>query len=230
MRSHADGYDADLVDRAAEFAMLAVQGPHARQLVRTLTDGPLPPRMHCCERRVAGAPMLVCGTGYPGEDGVELLLAPDDATGVWDALLDAGATPAGLGARDTLRLEALLSPVRQRSEPRPQPDRGRASGGACKESTGFIGAEAIAAVRTAGPAQKLIPFTIDGPGIARPGNPVHGGGVVTRVTCEPRSITRIGMAYVSGAKATPGTTIEIDVRGTVRPATVATKPLYRKGS
>jgi aminomethyltransferase len=227
MRSHADGYDADLVDRAAEFAMLAVQGPHARQLVRTLTDGPLPPRMHCCERRVAGVPMLVCGTGYTGEDGVELLLAPDDAPVVWDALLDAGATPTGLGARDTLRLEACfplygndLSIERNPIE--------ASLGWVCKEVTDFIGAAAISSVRASGPAQVLIPFTIEGPGIARPGNAVHGGGVVTSGTFSPSLQRGIGMAYVPTANATPGTTIEIDVRGTVRPATAATKPLYKK--
>ena len=64
--------------------------------------------MHCCERTVAGAAALVCGTGYTGEDGVELLLAPGDARAVWDALLAAGAVPVGLGARDTLRLEACF--------------------------------------------------------------------------------------------------------------------------
>jgi aminomethyltransferase len=227
MRSQADGYDADLLDRAAEFAMLAVQGPHARQLVRTLTDGPLPPRMHCCERRVAGAPMLVCGTGYTGEDGVELLLAPDNAPAVWEALLDAGATPTGLGARDTLRLEACfplygndLSVDRNPIE--------AGLGWACKEDTDFIGAQAISAVRASGPVEKLIPFMIDGPGIARPGNAVRGGGVVTSGTFSPSLERGIGMAYVPAAHATPGTTIEIDVRGTVRPATVATKPLYKK--
>src|SRR5690349_5941498 len=88
--------------------MLAVQGPRAREVVRGLSDGSLPSRMHCCERSVAGAATLVCGTGYTGEDGVELLLAPQSAPSVWDALTDAGATPAGLGARDTLRLEVCF--------------------------------------------------------------------------------------------------------------------------
>ncbi len=227
MRSHAEGYDTDLLDRAAEFAMLAVQGPHARQLVRTLSDGPLPPRMHCCERRVAAASMLVCGTGYTGEDGVELLLAPDDAPAVWDALLDAGATPAGLGARDTLRLEACF-PLYGNDLSLDRNPIEAGLGWACKEGTGFIGADAIAGVRASGPEDKLIPFTIDGPGIARPGNAVRGGGVVTSGTFSPSLERGIGMAYVPAANAAPGTTIEIDVRGTVRPATVATKPLYKK--
>ena len=226
MRTHADGFDADLVDAAAQFAMLAVQGPGARPLVSGLTDGPLPARMHCCERVVAGAAMLVCGTGYTGEDGVELLLAPADAPAIWDALLDAGATPAGLGARDTLRLEACfhlygndLSLDRNPIE--------AGLGWACREQTGFIGAEAIAAARASGPAERLVPFTVDGPGIARQGNQVVGGGVVTSGTFSPSLERGIGMAYVPADRAAPGTSIEIDVRGTVRPATVQTKPLYK---
>jgi aminomethyltransferase len=227
MRAHADGFDADLVDAAAEFAMLAVQGPAARGLVTGLSDGELPPRMHCCERSIAGVGALVCGTGYTGEDGVELLLAPRDAPAVWDALLAAGAAPVGLGARDTLRLEACfhlygndLSLDRNPIE--------AGLGWACREATGFIGSEPIAAVRSAGPAEKLVPFVIEGPGIPRPGNPVIGGGVVTSGTFSPSLEKGIGMAYVPRESATVGTRIEIDVRGTARPATVASKPLYRK--
>src|SRR5207247_3174484 len=100
-RSHADGFDVDVIDRRDDFAMLAVQGPNAREVVRGLADGRLPPRMHTCQRDLAGAPMLVCGTGYTGEDGVELLMSPAEAGPAWDALVAAGATPAGLGARDT---------------------------------------------------------------------------------------------------------------------------------
>jgi aminomethyltransferase len=227
MRAHADDFDADLVDRAHDFAMLAVQGPKARGLIASLADGPLPPRMHCCERRVAGAPMLVCGTGYTGEDGVELLLAPDDAPAVWDALLDGGATPTGLGARDTLRLEACFHLYGNDLSL----DRGPIEAGlgwACREETGFIGAEAVAAARAAGAAEKLVPFVIEGPGIARQGNPVTGGGIVTSGTFSPSLERGIGMAYVSSDRAAPGTPIGIDVRGTIRPATVATKPLYEK--
>ncbi len=108
MQSHAQDFDVDVLDRAAEFAMLAVQGPAARGLVGRLADGALPPRFHCCERTVADAPALVCGTGYTGEDGVELLLDPEGAPRAWDALLEGGAAPVGLGARDTLRLEACF--------------------------------------------------------------------------------------------------------------------------
>jgi aminomethyltransferase len=225
----AEGFDVDVIDAAARFAMLAVQGPAARALVGGLADGSLPPRFHCCLRTVAGAPMLVCGTGYTGEDGVELLLDPDDAPRVWDALLAGGAVPTGLGARDTLRLEVCFHLYgNDLSEDRDPISAGL--GWCCKEATGFVGADAIAAMRAAGPAERLVPFIVEGDGIARQGNPVIGGGEVTSGTFSPCLERGIGMAYVSASRAQVGERIEIDVRGRLRAATVAEKPLYRKGS
>jgi aminomethyltransferase len=229
MQDQAGDFDVDLVDRGDDYAMLAVQGPEARRLVARLADGQLPARMHCCVRTVAGAPMLVCGTGYTGEDGVELLLAPDTAETVWDALVDGGATPAGLGARDTLRLEVCFHLYgNDLTEDRGPIEAGL--GWCCKEETGFVGSGAVAAARRDPPPERLAPFVIEGPGIARPGNSIVGGGEVTSGTFSPCLKRGIGMAYVSTQSAEPGTTIEIDVRGTVRPATVERKPLYRKGS
>ncbi len=142
--------------------------------------------------------MLVCGTGYTGEDGVELLLSPADAPALWDELTRRGAVPAGLAARDTLRLEACyhlygndLSVERGPIE--------AGLGWCCAEDTGFIGSDAVRAVRAAGPEEKLVAFTIDGPGIARAGNAIAGGGVVTSGTILPRSAVGIGLAYVPAA-------------------------------
>ncbi len=224
--THASGFDVDVVDRLEEFAMLAVQGPLARALVAGLADGPLPGRMHCCERTVAGTAMLVCATGYTGEDGVELLLDPGAAPLVWDALVAAGATPAGLGARDTLRLEVCFHLYgNDLSEARGPIEAGL--GWCCHEATGFIGSAAVAEIRAQGPGQRLVAFTIDGAGIARQGNPVIGGGEVASGTFSPCLERGIGMAYVPAAQAEPGTRLEIDVRGTRRSATVQRKPLYR---
>jgi len=228
MQTQAEGFDVDVVDRAADFAMLAVQGPEARDVVTRLADGSLPSRFHCCERDVAGVPALVCGTGYTGEDGVELLVAPVAAAVVWDAVVKAGATPAGLGARDTLRLEACFHLYGNDLVE----DRGPIEAGlgwCCKEQTAFIGSERVAQDRAQGTAEKLVPFVIDGPGIARHGNAVLGGGVVTSGTFSPCLGRGIGMAYVSAESTEPGTRIEIDVRGRIREATVERKPLYRKG-
>lgn len=227
LQSHAAGFDVDVIDTAAGFAMLAVQGPRARAIVASITDGALPPRMHCAERLLAGAPVTVCGTGYTGEDGVELLIDTADAGAVWDAVRAGGAIPVGLGARDTLRLEVCFHLYgNDLSEDRGPIEAGL--GWCCKEETGFIGAEAIAAARRQGPAERLVPFVIDGPGIARPGNPVVGGGEVTSGTFSPCLERGIGMAYVGAERAEPGTRIEIDVRGTVRAASIERKPLYRK--
>jgi aminomethyltransferase len=227
--AQAGDYDVDVSDVAAKFAMLAVQGPHARRLVRRLADGSLPSRFHCVERTVAGAAMLVCGTGYTGEDGVELLLDPDDAPEVWDAICEAGAKPAGLGARDTLRLEVCFHLYgNDLTEQRGPIEAGL--GWCCKEGTGFIGSDVVAGVRAQGPKEKLVPFVIEGPGIARQGNRVLGGGEVTSGTFSPCLERGIGMAYVPSERAAPGTRLEIDVRGRTRPAVVQKKPLYRKES
>jgi aminomethyltransferase len=226
-RRHAADFDADVIDRQDDFAMLAVQGPRARHLLYTLSDGPLPPRMHCCERTIADVPLLACGTGYTGEDGLELLIDPECVTQVWDALVGALATPAGLGARDTLRLEVCYHLYgNDLTEDRGPIEAGL--GWCCREKTGFIGSEAVAAVRAAGPSEKLVAFEIQGPGIARQGNQVTDGGVVTSGTFSPCLERGIGMAYVPAERAEPGTALEIDVRGTTRPAVVASKPLYTK--
>src|SRR6478672_6783677 len=105
---HAGEFDADVSDAIDRYAMLAVQGPDARRIVAGLASAELPARMHTAVMDVAGAEPLVCGTGYTGEDGVELLPPADAATAIWDALLAAGVKPAGLGARDTLRLEVCF--------------------------------------------------------------------------------------------------------------------------
>ena len=99
--AHAVEFEAEVRDQIDAYAMLAVQGPEARQIVQRVTDGELPPRFKTAELPVAGAPSLVCGTGYTGEDGVELLMAPDDARTVWDALIGGGAGPDGPRARGT---------------------------------------------------------------------------------------------------------------------------------
>ena len=224
----ADGFDVQLKDALHDYAMLAVQGPEARGIVAGLTDGELPKRFRTATLSVAGIEdVLVCGTGYTGEDGVELLVAPDHATTVWDAVVEKGAAPAGLGARDTLRLEVCFHLYgNDLMESRGPIEAGL--GWCCKEDTGFIGADAVRATRERGPQEKLAPFVLTGPGIPRQGNPVVGGGEVTSGTLSPCLDVGIGMAYVPAEKAEPGTQIEIDVRGKARPAEVRSKPLYSK--
>jgi aminomethyltransferase len=226
-RSHAGDFDAQVHDRIDDYAMLAVQGPLAREIVQAISDAPLPSRMTASMRRLSGAEVLVCGTGYTGEDGVELLLAPEDAPALWDELCHRGATPAGLGARDTLRLEACFHLYgNDLSLERNPIEAGLAW--CCREDTGFIGSEAVRAPRESGPPEKLVAFMLDGPGIARQGNPVVGGGVVTSGTLSPCLEAGIGLAYVPAERATVGTPLQIDVRGRVRDAKVHAKPFVAK--
>ena len=225
------GFDVTVRDVADRYAMLAVQGPHARRIVAGTLGVELPPRMRAAAVRIGGRPALACGTGYTGEDGVELLIEPGVAAAVWGELLDAGVVPCGLGARDTLRLEVCfplhgndLTPERNPIE--------AGLGWCCKEATGFVGAEAVARARADATAERLAAFRIEGQGIPRQGNPVVAGqervGEVTSGSFSPSLEVGIGMAYLRADLAEPGTEIEIDVRGKRRAARVASKPLYSK--
>ena len=186
--------------------------------------------MRVAPARLGGRPALVCGTGYTGEDGVELLLDPEVRRAVWAQLLEAGVVPCGLGARDTLRLEVCfhlhgndLTPDRNPIE--------AGLGWCCKEETGFIGSEAVARARAEGPAEQLAPFPSTARESRAPATRSSGGeqvGVVTSGTFSPSLEIGIGMAYVRADLAEPGTEVEIDVRGKRRPARIASKPLYGK--
>jgi aminomethyltransferase len=229
--AHSVEFEAEVRDRIDAYAMLAVQGPEARQIVQRITDGELPPRFKTAELPVAGAPALVCGTGYTGEDGVELLMAPADATTVWEAVVRGGAGPTGLGARDTLRLEVNYCLYgNDLTEERTPIEAGL--GWCVKEDTGFTGSEACRRVREDGPKEVLEPFVITGAGIPRQGNPIVSGdeqiGEVTSGTLSPCLEVGIGMGYVRKELAAPGTEIEIDVRGRRRAAEIRDRPLYSK--
>lgn len=227
-QEHVGDLDVAVEDHIDNFAMIAVQGPRAREIVQALSDAPLPERMTVRPRTLRGYLTLVAGTGYTGEDGVEILCEPRAAGTIWDALVTRGAKPIGLGARDTLRLEACFHLYgNDLSEERGPIEAGL--GWACKEATGFIGSDATRAAREAGGAPdglKLVPFRLTSRGIPRPGNAVVGGGEVTSGTYSPSLEVGIGFAYVPVDHAEPGTAFEIDVRGTTRRAEVATKPLY----
>ncbi len=229
-REHAAGFDCEVEDRLGDWAMLAVQGPDARGIVEGLAGGELPRRFLTASIDVAGAECLVCGTGYTGEDGVEILCPPEHANALWNALVDAGATPAGLGARDTLRMEVCFHLYgNDLSEDRNPIEAGL--GWCCKEETGFIGSGPIAEARASGTAEKLAPFILPERGIARQDNPVIGiegetVGVVTSGTHSPSLGYGIGMAYVRADLTEPGTALKIDVRGKYRAARIESRPLY----
>lgn len=226
-RRQAERFDVQVRDAHADWAMLAVQGPDARAVLARLADGELPARMRTAELVVAGVDCLVCGTGYTGEDGCELMIEPDGAGAVWDALLAKGVVPVGLGARDTLRLEVCFHLYgNDLSEDRNPIEAGLAW--CCKLDTDFVGADALRGLE---PAQTLVPFAFSERGIPRQGNPIqtaYGEGVVTSGSLSPCLEIGVGMGYVPVEAAVAGTQINVDVRGTLRPAEVRSKPLYAK--
>ncbi len=231
LRDLAEGWDVEVRDVAADYAMLAVQGPEARAIVAGLADGELPPRMRTAELEVAGAEALVCGTGYTGEPGVELLLPPAQATTVWRALLEAGAEPAGLGARDTLRLEVCFHLHGNEIGPDRNPIEA-GLGWCCKEETEFVGSEAVAAARAEGTSERLIALTLSERGVPRAGNPLLQAGErvgeLTSGTFAPSLGLGAGIGYVRSDLATPGTLLEVDIRGKLRAAEIKPMPLYEK--
>jgi len=219
------GEGAEVIDRAPDYAMIAVQGPLAREIVQAVANAPLPERMSVAPRTINGAHALVAGTGYTGEDGVELLLDPADAESVWTAILRRGAIPAGLAARDTLRTEVCYPLYGNELSL----DRGPIEAGlgwCCRSGGDYIGAAAVAAARATDPPERLAAFVLEH-GVARAGNPVVDGGVVTTGTYSPSLEKGIGMAYLPAARAHPGSAIEIDVRGRHRRARVEPRPLLK---
>jgi len=224
-------FDVHVRDASDNFAMLAVQGPNARSIVSAQLDIDLPRRMEVAAHQIGRRAAIICGTGYTGEDGVELLIAPDIAPAIWAELVDAGIVPCGLGARDTLRLEACyhlhgndlstgIDPI------------SAGLGWACVESTGFIGCDRVAVFRANGTDETLVPFVIEGAGIPRAGNPMLLGeeivGEVSSGTFSPSLDVGAGMAYIRSDLTGPGTLLEVDVRGKRRTARVSSKPLYPK--
>jgi aminomethyltransferase len=225
-------FDAEVSDHLESYAMLAVQGPRAREIVGSMAQGDLPARHRVADMNLGTGDALVCGTGYTGEDGVEILVPPVSAAALWEELVVAGATPAGLGARDTLRLEVNY-PLYGNELTEERTPIEAALDWALVDGTGFIGEERCREQMGKGTEELLVPFVLTGHGIPRRGNPIMLGddrvGEVTSGTHSPSLEVGIGMGYVRTDLAEPGTELEIDVRGKRRPARVEKRPLLSKG-
>jgi aminomethyltransferase len=214
---------SDVRDVSDDYALLAVQGPRALERLGLDEAKAFTWAMD----EVDGVEVMVNRTGYTGEQGVELACMADEAGQLWDAILARGVVPCGLGARDTLRLEVCY-PLHGNDI---GPDRDAISSGlgwACALDTEFTGVEQLRAIKTAGPAQKLVPFAMTDKAIPRQGMAVVGGGEVTSGTMSPMLEVGIGLAYVPAASAKSGTELVIDVRGKERRGVVEKKPLYKK--
>ena len=214
---------SDVRSVSDEYALLAVQGPKA---IERLGLAPAPWNSFS-EETIDGVQCMVDRTGYTGEDGCEILCMTEDAVQLWDAVLSRGVTPCGLGARDTLRLEACLA--LHGNDIGPDTDAISAGlGWTCALDKEFTGADVLRRVKEEGPARKLVAFVMEERAIPRQGMGIDGGGEVTSGTHSPTLDVGIGMGYVPAAQAEVGTELEIDVRGKPRRARVVKKPFYKR--
>jgi aminomethyltransferase len=220
-------------------ALVAIQGPRSVDIVKPLTDIDLDALRYyaIAEGAVAGIPALVARTGYTGEDGFEVFVDTDRAVELWDAMMAAGSSsglaPIGLGARDTLRLEAgmpLYGNELDRSTNPYEANLGRVV--KLDKPADFIGRAALEKVARDGVARRLVGLVMRGRGIARHGYPVHAGsrptGIVTSGTHSPSLGEAIAMAYVATSDAEPGTMLDVEIRGQRVPAEVVALPFYKR--
>lgn len=231
------GFDAALDDRSAAYALLALQGPVAERILSGLTDLDLPTIGYYFFREglVSGTPAIVSRTGYTGEDGFEIYCSPEDSPRLFREILEAGrgdkVLPCGLGARDTLRLEAKMALYGNDIDDTVTPWEADL-GWIVKMSKGeFEGSAALAEQKGRGLSRKLVGFELVDRGIARHGYPVSapsGKGVVTSGIPSPTLGKSIGLAYLPIADTTVGTDFEIDLRGRPAKARVVSTPFYRK--
>ena len=236
LRARLAEFDAELVDETLQTALVAVQGPAAAGIVGRLTDYPLETigNYRAAEATVAGRSVLLARTGYTGEDGFELFCDWDDAPALWLALTEAsagrGLLPCGLGARDTLRLEAGM-PLYGNELDRGTTPIEAGLGWAVALDHDFIGREALAREE---PRTQLVGLVLRGRGIARHGYPVARSGeaepvgVVTSGSQSPTLGEAIAMARVRPIDAAAGTMLEVIVRGAAVPVEVVPLPFYRR--
>ena len=237
--SHIAGLgDAVAVNTSSRYALVAIQGPIARDVLQPLTGINLGEMKYYwfATGEVAGVRVTVSRTGYTGEDGFEIFVPPASAERVWDAVLSAGRpaglVPAGLGARDTLRLEAAMRLYGNDIDETTtvlEADLGWTIGWK-KES--FIGADVLRRQKEQGVSRKLVGFEVLDRAIARHGHDVYVDGVkagsVTSGTQTPHVKKSIGMAYLPTGRTEPGTAFEIDVRGRKVRAEVVPLPFYKR--
>jgi aminomethyltransferase len=236
-----EGFTAVLDDRSLATGLLAVQGPLAADVLAPLTDVDLAGLRYyaAAEGAVAGIPAMVARTGYTGEDGFEVFVDTEQTVALWDVLIAAvraaGGGPIGLGARDTLRLEAGMPLYGNELDLDTDPyQAGLGRVVKLGKQDEFVGRAALEKVSRDGPSRRLVGLVVEGRGIARHGYPVWSGdrrtGVVTSGTQSPTLGVPIAMAYVAPDDAEPGTVVDVEVRDARVPARVVALPFYRRGA
>jgi aminomethyltransferase len=214
---------SDVRDVSDEYALLAVQGPRALERLGLAEE----PAFTFAEGEVDGIACMINRTGYTGEEGVELMVPAEDAAELWDRVVERGVRPAGLGARDTLRLEVCY-PLHG-NDIGPETDAISAGlGWVCALDKDFSGADQLRHIKEEGPERRLVAFVMQERAIPRQGMAIEGGGEVTSGTHSPMLDRGIGMGYVPSERAEPQTELTIDVRGKPRSARLVKKPIYKR--
>jgi aminomethyltransferase len=235
LTQRAATYDAQVADRSAEYALIAVQGPGTLDVLQGIVDVDLAPVKYYAwyEGKVAGVPALLARTGYTGEDGFELFVASSEATGVWRAVLGAGVQPCGLASRDTLRLEAGMPLYGNELSRDVTPyDAGLGRVVRLDKEGDFVGREALAARAAGEGVRTLVGVSGTGRRAPRKGYSVYAGdrtvGTVTSGAPSPTLGHPIAMAYVSPEHAEPGTRLDVDIRGSRESVEVVPLPFYSR--
>jgi len=240
IQQFAGDFGVELVDRTEEIALLALQGPAAEAILRRLTDADLPSirYYHFAEGTVDGIAATISRTGYTGEDGFELYVPADDAVRLWRRLLevgkDDGLIPAGLGSRDSLRLEMGYALYGNDLDEETSPLEAGLGWVVKMDKGDFVGRDALARQKEQGVARKLVGFRLRERGFPRQHYPVavdgQTVGEVTSGVLSPTLGEGIGMAYVPAASSKAGTEIGILIRGTAIPAEIVRPPFHKGGT
>jgi aminomethyltransferase len=234
MRDNAEGMDVEVANVSADYAQLAIQGPDAEKLLQNMTHTPLADIKYYrfAKGAVEGVPAIISRTGYTGEDGFELYIAPGEAPALMQKIIDAGAKPCGLGARDTLRLEAKMALYGNDIDHTTTPIEADLEWIVKLDKGDFSGRDVLDREKAEGPRRKLVGFEMVDRGIARHGYPVVDGsteiGVVTSGTHSPTLKKAIGLAYLPLDKAAPGNEFAVLIRGKETRARVVPTPFYKR--
>jgi len=238
-QAREDGFDAEVLDRTDDYALLALQGPLAGTVLPRLA-GEAPgglKRYRFTRAAVEGAEAIIARTGYTGEDGYEIYLPPAEAPRIWRRLLEAGRgeglVPVGLGARDTLRLEAKMALYGNDIDATTTVLEADLEWIISFDKGAFIGREVLVRQKAEGIKRRLVGFEMLDRGVARHGYPIvvagRESGAVTSGTFAPFLKKNIGLAYLPVGHDTPGTRFDVMIRGKAAAAQVVPTPFYKRG-
>jgi aminomethyltransferase len=234
---HLDRFDCTIEDISDRIALLALQGPHAERILQPLTDSNLSSigYYHFVEGTVGDQPTIISRTGYTGEDGFELYFDGQYAEAIWKTLIDTGeVTPAGLGSRDSLRLEMGMALYGNDIDDTTTPLEANLGWLVKLQKGEFVGRDALMRQKEHGIPRKLVGFTTSERAFPRHGYPVRvngkESGIVRSGTMSPSLNIPIGTCYLPTASSAEGTSFAVEIRGKEIPATVAKLPFYKEGS